>query len=212
MALVTIHSYRTVAGRAAEHFAATEEARQLLQERGYEAFTLQPIAGTDVGGLATGVQFADTRAYTDAIKALQADEGWLDFMARADATGSAQAEEAAVYVDTDQTYVPSPDRVLTVIQTTQWRPNPGRLMGFMENVAQAKGHIERLGGVVRVMNCTIGALPMTAVVSVGFEDLDHWGEYGAKFATDEQFQTYWASVMADPTATMVRSGAYQIVV
>ena len=212
MALVSIHSFRTLPGKAAEHRARTEEARQLLQEQGLAAFSLDCLAGAHVGQLAVGVEFADNRAYTDSLQQTAANEKWQQFMAETFAQPIAQPTEVSLYVDTDPTFVHDPDQAFTVLQTTQWRAMPGRAMAFMESVGQAKGHIERLGGIVRVMQSMIGAEPMTAVVAVEFEDLDHFGDYSDKLGADEGFQTYWTGVAADPTAVLVRSGLYTVTV
>ena len=211
MALASVHVFRTLPGKLVEHLEATEEAKQRLQSLGLQAFTLQPIAGSDIGGLATVVQYADNRAYTDALQKVQADQGWQEFFARVSSAAIAEPIEVSLFSDTDPTFAPDPNRALGVLQGTQWSPRPGRLMGLMENIAQAKSHIERLGGAVRTMQCMTGRYPMTVNVSVTFEDLDHFGEYGEKLAVDEQFQGYWAGVMADPTAVLVRSGIYQII-
>lgn len=210
MGLVSIHVFRTLPGKQAEHLQRTDEARQLLQELGLQAFTLVPIAGTDVGSLATVVQYSDNREYTQSLQRVQADERWQAFYAAAMSEPTAEQVEVSLFNDTDPTYAPPSDRPLGVLQSTQWRANPGRLGDFMQNVAGAKGHIERLGGSVRTLQCMTGRFPMTAAVSVTFEDLDHFGEYGDKLAADEQWQNYWAGVMADPTANLIRSGIFQI--
>jgi hypothetical protein len=64
---------------------------------------------------------------------------------------------------------------------------------------------------VRVQQCMTGLHPMTVSFSTTFADLDHFGEYGDKLSADEQWQNFWMGVMADPTATLVRSGIYQII-
>jgi len=212
MGLVSIHVFRTLPGKQAEHLQRTEEARQLLQELGLQAFTLMPIAGSDVGSLATVVQYSDNREYVRELQRIQADERWQAFYASAMSEPIAELIEVSLFSDADPTYAPATDRPLGVLQSTQWRANPGRLGDFMQNVATAKGHIERLGGTVRTMQCMTGRLPMTTAVSVTFEDLDHFGEYGDKLAADEQWQNYWASVLADPSANLVRSGIFQIIV
>jgi hypothetical protein len=46
------------------------------------------------------------------------------------------------------------------------------------------------------------------LVTVSFPDLDAYGAYADTTATDEQWQTFWAGAMSDPTAELVRSGVY----
>jgi hypothetical protein len=58
------------------------------------------------------------------------------------------------------------------------------------------------------MSSMVGAHPMTVVVSVGYPDLEHLAEATDKLAVDEQWQAFWAGVMADPSADLVRSGIY----
>ncbi len=212
MGLISVHVFRTLPGKTMQHIAASEEARGLLQGLGLEAATVTPIAGSDVGQIATVVNFADNRSYTDSMQRIQADAGWQAFWARVSSEATAELAEVSLYSDADPTYIAPVDQPAGVLQFTQWRANPGQMGGFLEHVAAAKGHIERLGGSVRVLQCMTGLHPMTAGVSVTFEDLDHFGDYGDKLAADEQFQNYWAGVMTNPTATLVRSGIYAIAV
>jgi len=58
------------------------------------------------------------------------------------------------------------------------------------------------------LQSVIGAHPMTVLVSVGIADLDAYGGYAEATATDEQWQAFWAGVLADPTADLIRSGLY----
>ena len=209
MGLVTIHGYRTLPGKLVEHAALMEEAKQKLQERGLQAALLQPIAGGEVGGIALAVLYADNRAHARALRQFQDDQEWQAWYAGAASSGTAEATEVSIFVDVDPTHVVT-DEPAEIMQTTEWRANPGDGMRFMESVSQAKGHIERLGGRVRVMQCMTGLLPMTVSVSVLFEDVEHYGEYSDKLGVDEQFQAYWADAMSRPSATLVRSGLYAI--
>lgn len=209
MALVTIHGYRTMPGKLVEHLAVMEEAKQLLQERELQVALLQPIAGTGADEIALATLYADNRAHAAAIRRFESDQAWQAWYGEATSKGVAEPSEISIYSDVDPTYALS-DAPAEVLQTTQWRPNPGDAARLMEHVIQAKGHIERLGGRVRVLQCITGLLPLTLVVSVTFEDLEHYGDYSDKLAVDEQFQTYWAGVMTKPSATLVRSGLFTI--
>ena len=64
-------------------------------------------------------------------------------------------------------------------------------MDFMGNVMTAIPHIERMGGQVRVMQSLIGLHPLTVLVTTAFGDLDAYGVYADKTASDEQWQSYW---------------------
>lgn len=210
MGIATVHSFTARPGKDLELQALAEEGRQLLQGFGLMAATLTPIYGSEVNGVATVVNYADNRAHVDAIKKVQDDPGWQAFWARAVGAAAGELDEVSLYTDADPTFAVPTDRQLGALQYTQWSPVHGRLAGLIENIAQAKPHLERLGGAVRVLQCMAGKYPMTLTVSVGFEDLDHYAEYADKFAVDEQFQGYWAGVMADPTAVLVRSGLFQV--
>ena len=50
--------------------------------------------------------------------------------------------------------------------------------------------------------------PMTVLVRPRHRP-DAYGAYADKTATDEQWQSYWMGVMADPTADLIRSGLYR---
>ena len=79
------------------------------------------------------------------------------------------------------------------------------MMEFMAHVETGSAHIARMGGTPRVMQSLVGAHPMTVIIPIGFADLDAYGEFADKSAADEQFQAFWAEVMMNPTADMIRS-------
>jgi hypothetical protein len=81
-------------------------------------------------------------------------------------------------------------------------------MDFMGHVMAAIPHITRMGGSARVLQSVIGAHPLTVLVNTGFADLDAYGAYADAIADDAEWQAFWMSVMADPTAELIRSGLY----
>jgi hypothetical protein len=173
-----------------------------------QAVVLQPIAGGDVGTIATSINYASNADYVASMQRIMADEQWGEFWGRASAGGSAVQIESSLFSDVDTSFQPSADRPLGVVLATQWRAKPGRLMDFMGNVMTSVPHSTRMGGTVRVMQSVIGAHPMTTLVTTAFADLDAYGEYSDKLAGDEQWQAFWADAMSDPTGDMVRSGLY----
>jgi hypothetical protein len=58
------------------------------------------------------------------------------------------------------------------------------------------------------MQSVNGLHPNTVLIPVTFADLDAWAAYSDALATDEQWQAFWAGVMADPTADLLRAGVY----
>jgi hypothetical protein len=173
-----------------------------------QAVSLQAIAGADVGTIATSINYANNAAYAAGFQRVMGDEQWQEFWGRAMAGGSAVQVEGSLFTDVDATFQPSPDRPLGAILATQWRARPGRLMDFMGNVMTSFAHISRLGGVPRAMQSLVGAHPMTVLVTTSFADLDAYGAYADAIAGDEQWLAFWAGVMGDPTADLIRSGLY----
>ena len=91
---------------------------------------------------------------------------------------------------------------------TQWRALPGRMADFMAKVIDSHEHVKRMGGTPRALQSVIGPHPMTTMVVVTFADLDAYGAYADRTASDAGWQEFWAGAMADPTADMIRSGLY----
>jgi hypothetical protein len=208
MALVSLHTFRTQPGRLADHIAASDEARRILQGLGLQAFTMQPITGTDVGTISLVINHADSTEWAASFAKVQADPGWQAFSARVTSDTIAEQVESSIFTDLDATFSPAPDRPLGALQITQWRPRHGRMVDLIGNVTGAQAHLERLGGTGRSMSSLVGAHPMTVVVSVSYPDLEHLAEATDKLAVDEQWQAFWAGVMADPSADLIRSGIY----
>lgn len=208
MSVLTLTRFQTQPGHAGEHLALHLEALQLLRGLGMQAVALQPMAGGDAGSLAMAVNYDTYSDYASGIQKVQADAGWQDFFARAMASGAATQVESSIFNDLDPAYRADPNRPLGVVLAFQWRAKPGRMEDFVGNVMASIPHIERLGGRGRQLQSAVGAHPMTMMTTVGFADLDAYGEYSDKVGTDAEFQAYWAEVMKDPTADLVRSGLY----
>ena len=81
-------------------------------------------------------------------------------------------------------------------------------MEFMGSVTTGLGHIARLGGAPRAMQSLVGTYPLTVLITVGFADIDAYGAYSDAVAGDEQWATFWAGALADPSGELIRSGLY----
>ena len=208
MGVVTLNGFRTQPGRLSDHLAATTEAHGHLTRLGMRAAVLQCVSGGDVGVTTTILNFESHAAHAAGIAKIGADEQWQEFWLRAADGGSALQVESSIMADVDPAYQPPADRPFGVIFALQWQAKPGRLVDFMGHVIEALPHIERLGGTPRVMQSMVGTHPMTTMVSTSFADLDAYGAYTDAVATDTEFQAFWAGVMSDPTADVVRSGLY----
>lgn len=208
MGVISLSGFATETGRAADHMAASVEAVGHLNRLGTPAFLLQPIAGADIGTLAIVANHADNAAHAAALQRLAADEQWQEFLARAMAGGSAEQVESSLLNDLDPNFQPTADRPLGVLLGFQWRAKDGRLADFIGKVGQAVPLIERMGGAARVMQCLIGRYPMTVMVSTSFADLDAYGAYSDRVASDAEWQAFWADALSDPTADLIRTGLY----
>ncbi len=208
MAVLSLTGFKTEPGRLADHLAASEEAIGHLRRMGLAAMAVQAVAGTDVGTIATSINYESNAAYATGMQKIIADEAWAEFWARAAAGAAAVQVESSLYSDVDPSFQPAADRPLGAILATQWRARPGRMDDFVANVIESIPHIERMGGVARPMQSLIGSHPLTMLVTTAFPDLDGYGAYADKTAVDEQWQTFWSGVMSDPSADIVRAGLY----
>ena len=193
--------------KLADHLAGAAEGLGHLRRLGLQAINLQAIAGTDVGVIATSVNHASNADYAAAMQTVLADEQWQEFWIRVNSDAAAVEVESSLFVDIDATFQPSADRARGCPRHTM-AGAAGAVDGPHGNVMTAIPHIERLGGKVRVMQSLIGLHPLTMLVTTAFTDLDAYGTYADKTATDEQWLAYWMGVMADPTADLIRSGLY----
>ena len=208
MGVISLNGFKTEPGRLADHLAASMEALGLLRGLGAQAVVLQAIAGGDIGTIATSINYADNADYATSMQKIQGDAKWQEFWARASAGGSATQVESSLFTDVDPSFQPDPGRPLGAVMATQWRAKPGRIAEFVTKVMESQEHVRRMGGTPRALQSVIGAHPMTTLVVVTFEDLDAYGAYADKTASDAAWQEFWAGAMADPTADMIRSGLY----
>ncbi|HMK10389.1 MAG TPA: hypothetical protein VK461_02275 [Acidimicrobiales bacterium] len=208
MALVSLFRLRPEPGRLADHLAESAELVEHVRRLGYQAANWQALVGGDVGTTVTTITAVNSTDFAAGMQKSMADDKFQEFMARASTSGSATVVETSQFNDVDPNFQPNPDRPTGFIQATQWRPSPGHMADFMSNVTTAVGHISRLGGAPRVMASIFGAHPLTVLVSVGLTDFDAYGAYADAVAGDEQFQTFWAGALANPSAELIRSGLY----
>jgi hypothetical protein len=85
MAVVTLHGFETVPGQLANHMAASAEGHGHLTRLGIRAATLQSVAGSEAGTIATIMNHADNAAHAAAIQAIGADEAWAEYWLRVSA-------------------------------------------------------------------------------------------------------------------------------
>jgi len=208
MGVISLNGFRTEPGRLADHLAATMEALGLLRGLGANAVVLQPLAGGDIGTIATSINYADNADYVTSVQKIQGDEKWQEFWMRAASGGSAVQVESSLFSDIDPGFQPDPDRPLGAVLATQWRAKPGRMADFVAKVVESHEHVKRMGGTPRALQSVIGTHPMTVMVVATFTDLDAYGVYADRTASDAAWQEFWAGAMADPTADMIRSGVY----
>jgi hypothetical protein len=208
MGVISLNGFRTEPGRLADHLAATMEALGLLRGLGANAVVLQPLAGGDIGTIATSINYADNADYISSVQKIQGDEKWQEFWMRAASGGSAVQVESSLFSDIDPGFQPDPDRPLGAVLATQWRAKPGRMADFVAKVVESHEHVKRMGGTPRALQSVIGTHPMTVMVVATFTDLDAYGAYADRTASDAAWQEFWAGAMSDPTADMIRSGVY----
>lgn len=208
MGVISLTRFETQPGGAAEHLALHMEALELLRGAGMMAIAMQPVAGGDIGSLAMSINYASNAEYAASTQKMQADAGWQAFYTRAMASGAAVQVESSLFSDIDPDYQPNPDRPLGAILATQWSALPGRLEDFVGKVIESSEHVVRMGGTVRALQSVIGSHPLSTLVVTGFADLDAYGAYSDRIATDSEWQAFWAGAMKDPSADLVRSGLY----
>lgn len=209
MATITLATFRTEPGRAADHLALHMEATERLRSMGMNTVPLRPLAGSDIGTLTLTTAHADASDWATNMQKLQADPGWQEFYARAMASGAATQTESSIFVDVDAGFDQA-GRQFGCVLATQWRPLAGRGIDFMAKVGESMPIVRRLGGAPRAMQSAIGAHPMTTLVSTAFADLDAYGAYADAIAGDSEWQEFWIGATTDPTADLIRSGVYVV--
>ncbi|WP_164157117.1 hypothetical protein [Sandarakinorhabdus rubra] len=211
MAIVGLYRFRTLSGGLAAHITQSLEGRERLRAMGYNANCLQPVMGQDVGSIATVINFASVKDWAAAVTRINADAGWRTWYAQAAGSGAAEQSEAALLADVDPAFQPPAPNTIGAVSSTQWLPMPGKAAQLMAHIQSSLAHLTRLGGRARVLQCTEGAHPMTIMVTLAFPSLEALGAHRDAMNSDANWQEYWAGVMANPSAQLVRSGIYTMV-
>lgn len=203
MAVFSVHSWRPLPGRAADLIASMTTAKAIFEAHGGIVTLWQPIAGGEAGSVTFVVAYEDSTQYGRTMQAVTTSAEWQSFWAGAMADPSGTNLENYMMNDLDASE-PLPSEFSRVLVAATFRTMPGRLNDHLASQATARTHLERLGGRVRTVQ-TVGRSAGTITTLIGFEDFLHYGDFGAKFAVDEQWATYWLDLAADPPAEQVES-------
>ncbi|MFP5256511.1 MAG: hypothetical protein ACLGI8_11770 [Acidimicrobiia bacterium] len=209
MAVFSIHTWRPVAGRAADLLANMSRAGEIFTSMGGAPSIWQPISGAEAGTLTFSVAYPDQLAYGQTMAQLTTNAEWQAFWADALSDPSGVNVENYVLSDLD----PSeglPEEPSRVIYLNEYRTAPGRLADHLTAQAAARAHLERLGARVRSMR-SIGRGASCITTLLGFDDFAAYGEFGAKFGVDEQWAGFWMELAADPPAEEVSSAVASLV-
>lgn len=98
-----------------------------------------------------------------------------------------------------------------VSNANTWSPNAGKLDVFVGQIATAKGIHERLGADVAVLQTQTGGIPMTVVYVTSFESGAAYGAFIDALGEDDEWQQFWATATADPSAELVQSALYSVI-
>lgn len=203
MAVFSVHTWRPLAGRAGDLIVSMTRAKTILEANGGIVTLWQPIAGGEAGTINFVVAYEDQVAYGKTMQAVGMSTEWQAFWADAMADPSGTNVENYLMNDLDMTEG-LPGEYSRVLVAVAFKTRPGRLVDHLASQAAARGHLERLGGRVRTVQ-TIGRGEGTFTTLIGFEDFLHYGDFGAKFAVDEQWANFWVGLSSDPPAEQVES-------
>lgn len=179
-------------------------AKEIFEANGAVVSIWQPIAGGDAGTLAFVDAYEDAVAYGRAMDAIRTSADFQTFWAEALADPSGTNIENYTMSDLDPTEG-LPTEISRVLLTVVFRTAPGRLADHLAAQATARTHLERLGAKVRSVQA-VGRSAGTIGTLLGFEDFSHYGEFGAKFAVDEQWAGFWLDLASNPPAEQTESG------
>jgi hypothetical protein len=98
-----------------------------------------------------------------------------------------------------------------VSSVNTWSPNAGKLDVFIGQVATAKGIHERLGADVAILQTQTGGIPMTVVYVMSFESGAAYGAFIDALGDDDEWQQFWATASADPSAELAQSALYSAI-
>jgi len=209
MAVFSIHTWRPVAGRAADLLGNMTRAGEIFTSMGGAPSIWQTISGGDAGTLTFSVGYGDQIAYGQTMAKLASNAEWQAFWADALSDPSGVNVENYVLSDLDPTEG-LPTEISRVLYLNEYRTVRGRLADHLTAQATARSHLERLGARVRSMQA-IGRAPGCVSTLLGFDDFAAYGEFGAKFGVDEQWATFWMDMASDPPAEEVSSAVASLV-
>lgn len=199
MALFSVHSFRPLPGRGVDLLTSMVEAKRILDANGAICSVWQPIAGGEAGTLSFVHAYSGLREYGRAQDRLRTNGEWQAFLIDKVMTNpSATNVENFQLADVDASEG-LPTEPSTVLFSTVFRTNPGCLLQHLTAQATARAHLTRLGGRVRTVSTT-GRDAGCYTTLIGFEDYEHYAEFGEKLAVDEMFQSFWIEVNQNPPA------------
>ena len=93
---------------------------------------------------------------------------------------------------------------MAVLVVATFRALPGKNREFLDDIAEAKKHHERLGGSVRTWSATIaGENSNNVVYGIEHADIVAYANFTQKVAADADFLAFTQKIGANPSGTRV---------
>jgi hypothetical protein len=189
MAVVSVSAFEALPGKVAETVALLKEAQELLTAKGANVQVTSLTSGGVPGTLSIVSESADPVAYGALMDELNADEGFQGFMARAQASASAQPVRSVDYVELAGLERSFADIAgCRVAQASLFRIRDGHQQVSIERIQRWKALTEKHGGKCRALSAVASDPAFLTATVAYYDSFKQWGEVGQSLGADADWQ------------------------
>lgn len=213
MAAIAVSVFEPAPGKAAEALGLMKEAQEIIGGLGPRVQVATLVRGGVQGQLTIVVENDDPASYGAALDKLNANEGYQQFMARAQAAQAATPVRSVDYVEIPGCEL-AYDQIASAgaIMASLFVIRDGRMQDSLERIQRWKALTEKHGGKARAMQA-VASDPFGVTATVAYYDnFAHWGKVGAALAADPEWQAFTAEIRGpNASADFLRTSLLRVV-
>ncbi len=213
MATVAVSVFQPASGAADQALGLMKEGQEIIAGLGSRVQVAMLVRGGIQGQLYVIVENDDTGAYGATLDKLYSNQGYQQFMSRAQATKAATPIRSVDYVEIPGCEL-AYDQIESAgaIMASLFVIRDGRMQDSLERIKRWKALTEKHGGKARAMQA-VASDPFGVTATVAYYDnFSQWGKVGAAMAADPEWQAFTAEIRgASASADFLRTTLLRVV-
>ena len=212
MAAISVSMFEPTLGKLNQAQNLLKEALEILTSMGARGQVVSLVRGGVPNTLGILSEFQDVEAYGAGLDRIFSDEGFQQFMARAQEAEALVPVRSVDYAEIPGMEVPFEEIESSgVILATLFKVREGKQEQSLERIKRSKDLFEKNGGKVRAMQSISSDPANLTATAVYFENFTEYGKSSAALNNDPDFQAFSAEIRgSDASSDFLRTSLYRV--